>query len=30
LKPAADGRIVYEAFCNAVKGTAPEHPQRSD
>jgi hypothetical protein len=24
LKPAPDGRIVYEAFCNAVKGTAPE------
>jgi ubiquinone/menaquinone biosynthesis C-methylase UbiE len=24
LKPAPNGRIVYEAFCNAVKGTAPE------
>jgi len=24
LKPAADGRIVYEAFCNAVKGRAPD------
>ena len=23
LKPAADGRIVYEAFANAVKGHAP-------
>ena len=24
LKPTPDGRIIYEAFCNAVKGTAPE------
>jgi hypothetical protein len=23
LKPAPDGRIVYDAFCNAVKGRAP-------
>jgi SAM-dependent methyltransferase len=23
LKPAPDGRIIYDAFCNAVKGRAP-------
>jgi hypothetical protein len=23
LTPAPGGRIVYDAFCNAVKGTAP-------
>ena len=23
LEPAPDGRIIYEAFCNPVKGRAP-------
>jgi hypothetical protein len=23
LEPAPDGRIIYEAFCNPTKGSAP-------